>query len=392
MIFSRSSRDQAAAPATSGAPRLVIVEGGEGTLTERLALSCPDFDLDQVHHVDDAIKGVVGPTIVVLGPDASNSSTLDRVEELRDLSASSDLTVVLAVAKITTPLLRRALRAGISDVVDIAVRHDLEDALRRVASRAAQRLVTESVGNRRGRVVAVFSPKGGVGTTTIAINLAARRGATPNVIVDTDLPFGDVAICLGVEPGNSLADATGSDLDLARLETLLRAAGGGEIRALVAPSDPARAEVITAADVQRALDLCREIANVVVVDTASAFDDITLGVLEMADEILIVTTPDVASVKNVKIALQTMNQLGIDADRVRVVINRVPTHPSLRVADIEKALSVTATSIPEDAAVGKATFHGVPVVTEAPRAPAAKALNRLADDLRLADISDLVSA
>ncbi|MEY2397283.1 MAG: pilus assembly protein CpaE, partial [Actinomycetota bacterium] len=160
--------------------RVVVVEA-DGDITERLVVTCPEFDLDQVNHVDDAIKGALGPTIVVLGPDASNSATLDRVEELRDLCPSSELTVVVAVSKINTALLRRALRAGISDVVDLNEAGDLEGALRRVASRAAQRLVSTSASGRRGRVIAVFSPKGGVGTTSVAINIAARRGSVPNV-------------------------------------------------------------------------------------------------------------------------------------------------------------------------------------------------------------------
>src|SRR5205085_10864919 len=153
--------------------RVVVVEG-DGELTERLVTTCAEFDLDQVNHVDDAIKGALGPTIVVLGPDASTSGTLDRVEELRDLSPVNDLTVVVAVWKITTALLRRSLRAGISDVVDLNEPDDLEHALRRIASRAAQRSISVSGASRRGRVIAVFSPKGGVGTTTVAINLAAR--------------------------------------------------------------------------------------------------------------------------------------------------------------------------------------------------------------------------
>ena len=385
-MFGRSPRERPGQrePGTT-APQVVVVEG-DGSITERLARSCPEFRVEHAHHVDDAIKGALGPTMVVLGSDASNSATLDRVEELCDIVPSHELTVVLAVSKITTTLLRRALRAGISDVVDVAAAHDLEDALRRISSRAAQRVA--GGGAMRGRVVAVFSPKGGVGTTTLAINLAAQHSGGPaNVIVDADLPFGDVAIGLGVEPGNSLADATGSDLDLARLEGLLKSPTGADVRALVAPSDPARAELIGPADVARTLDLCREIANLVVVDTASAFDDITLSVFETADDIVVVTTPDVAAIKNVKVALQTLHQLGIPDERVHVVVNRVPAHPNVRVSDIEKALGVNTMSIPEDPAVGKATFHAVPVATEAPRSAATKALSEMAMQLQLADLS-----
>ncbi len=393
MMFNRSARerDEAKPPAPGAGPRLVVVEA-HGMLTDRLVATCPDFAIDQVSHVDDAIKGALGPTIVVLGPDASNSMTLDRVEELAELSPTPGLTVILVANKITTALLHRALRAGISDVVSPTSTSDLEEAIQRVASRSALHHLS-NVQDTRGRLIAVFSPKGGVGTTTVAINLAAQRvpGGANNVIVDADLPFGDVAISLGLEPSNSLADATGSDLDVPRLASLFATPKGADIRALAAPSEPAQAELITAHDVLRTLDLCRDIAPMVVVDTASAFDDITLAVLEAADDIVIVASAELAAIKNVKIALQTMRQLGLSESRMHVVLNRVPAHPGLRSADIERALGISTLSIPEDGAVSKAALHGVPVVVEAPKAGVTRALARLHAQLLHAEFTSTIA-
>jgi len=380
-MFRKQMREAESARDVTRGPQVVVVER-DGKLTLRLSESCPEFVVEEAHYIDDAVKDAVGPTIIVLGPEASGEATLDRVEELRELAPTSELTFIVVVAKITTHLLRRALRAGISDVVTAASKTDFEMAIRRAVTRQTVQLLTTQH-EQRGRLVAVFSPKGGVGTTMIAINIAAMHaaGGPPNVIVDADLPFGDVALSLGIEPTNTLADATGSDLDMTRLAGLFASAKGAELRALIAPSDPAQAEVITSHDVLRTLELCREVAPLVVVDTASAFDDITLGVLEAADEIVIVATPDLASVKNVKIALQTMRQLGLSDSRMHVVLNRVPARPGLRAADIEKALGIATISIPDDPAVGKAELHGVPVVVEAPKAAVSRALIRLTEQL-----------
>ncbi|MBA2608902.1 MAG: AAA family ATPase [Actinobacteria bacterium] len=388
-MFNRAGRDREphTPPERESGPRVVVVET-HGAIMERLMAHGAEFKLDQVNHVDDAIKGVLGPTIVVLGPDASTSATLDRIEELAELSPTPGLTVILVANKITTPLLRRALRAGISDVVSPTSQTDLEDAIRRVVARSAWHQLAAPQ-EQRGRLIAVFSPKGGVGTTTVAVNLAASStpGGAPNVVVDADLPFGDVAISLGLEPANSLADATGSDLDMPRLATLFATPKAVDIRALAAPSEPSQAEMISAHDVLHTLDLCCEIAPMVVVDTASAFDDITLAVLEAADDIVIVASTDLSAIKNVKIALQTMRQLGLSDSRMHVVLNRVPARPELRAADIQRVLGLPTTSIPEDAAVAKAALHGVPVVIEAPKAAVSRALTRLRENLLHAELT-----
>ncbi|MEY2468333.1 MAG: pilus assembly protein CpaE [Actinomycetota bacterium] len=388
-MFARPSR--AARPEPTAAPglRIAVVEL-DGDLTARVAALFPEHATEHVQHVDDAIKGVFGPTVVVIGPDAMSEATLQRIEELRDIAPSPSLCVVLAVPKISTAVLRRALRAGISDVADSTSDTELFDVLERAMARVQTILAPGGVDAPAGRVVAVFSPKGGVGTTTVAVNLAAspRVDLRPHMIIDADLPFGDVAVSLSLDPKNSLADATGSDLDTARLKGLLQRSSSDETLALVAPADPSRAELISAADVGRAIELSRQLASLIVVDTAAAFDDVTLAVLEHADDVVLVSTTDVASVKNAKIALQTLKQLDVAPGRITLVLNRVPSHPALPVADIEKALGLKAVCIPEDAAVAKATHRAAAVVVESPKAGASRAYARLSDQLGLSSLTN----
>jgi pilus assembly protein CpaE len=235
-------------------------------------------------------------------------------------------------------------------------------------------------GSMRGRVVAVFSPKGGAGTTTIAVNLAIAAshggGMTP-ILVDADLPFGDVAITLGLDPTNSLADATGADIDAARLRGLLVTEATSGLRTLLAPADPARAEVVSSADVIRTLELCRQISPLVIVDTSSAFDEVTLSILDQADDVIVVASPDVTTVKNAKVALDTLHRLGVASANTFLVLNRVMPKPLLPVADVERVLGLKAHCVPEDESVAEAAHAGRPLVRD-PKSKAAKAISAMA--------------
>jgi pilus assembly protein CpaE len=339
----------------------------------------PQLDVKRVGHVDDAIKTAKQPTVVVVGPDGANVETLERIDTLRHLDSAGLVTVLLVVQSMSTSILRQAMRSGVSDVLPASCKDDeLADLVRSGMDRVE--MLSASDGDGRGRVVAVFSPKGGAGTTTIAVTLAiaaaAGNGAKP-ILVDADLPFGDVAITLGLDPSNSLADATGADIDQARLRSLLVTETVSGLRTLLAPADPARAEVVSSADVIRTLELCRQIAPLVVVDTSSAFDEVTLSILDQADDVIVVAAPDVTSVKNAKVALDTLNRLGVGQSHTFLVLNRVLPKPLLPVGDVERVLGLKAHSVPEDEAVAEAAHAGRPLVRD-PKSKAAKAISALA--------------
>ncbi|MEY2419189.1 MAG: pilus assembly protein CpaE, partial [Actinomycetota bacterium] len=298
---------------------------------------------------------------------------------LRHADSSGLVTVLLVVQSMSTSILRQAMRAGVSDVLPASCKDpELADLVRSGMDRVE---LLSASDQGRGRVVAVFSPKGGAGTTTIAVNLAiaaAASGAGPSpILVDADLPFGDVAITLGLDPSNSLADATGADIDQARLRGLLVTETASGLRTLLAPADPARAEVITSADVIRTLELCRQIAPLVVVDTSSAFDEVTLSILDQADDVIVVASPDVTTVKNAKVALDTLHRLGVGQAHTYLVLNRVLPKPLLPVGDVERVLGLKAHSIPEDASAAEAAHAGRPLVRD-PKSKAAKAIAALA--------------
>ena len=301
--------------------------------------------------------------------------------------------IVLVVDAVTTDVLRAALRSGVSDVVAVsdssddlvtAVTRASEEGVRRRPS--VQAPVSLAPVARRGRVVTVFSTKGGVGKTVLSINLAtalAKKWDKSVALLDLDLQFGDVGIMLGLEPKHTIHDAVQSfdrlDADMIRGFMVEHDSG---LSALLAPIRPEEAESVTANRVARILDLLREIADIVVVDTSPAFSDVVLAALDRTDDLYVVTMMDVASIKNTRISLQKLAQLGYDHEMLRLVLNRADSKVFLRTDEVEEAVGAKiAAKIPSDLLVPRSVNKGVPVVLDAPRSDVARSILGIAQDL-----------
>ena len=214
----------------------------------------------------------------------------------------------------------------------------------------SQALRGPDASKHNGHVISVFSPKGGVGKTTVAVNLALAltdNGARQVCLVDYDLAFGDVAITLQLFPSHTIEHAIGSeeDLDAPMLNSLLTRYQDS-LKVLAAPSHPDVRERITPLLISKILRTLRTMYDYVVVDTAPAFDEQTLTALDETDECIIVATLDVPTLKNVKVALDTLEMLNIGGGHRYLLLNRaddavgigpekVETHPGheRRVAD-----------------------------------------------------------
>ncbi len=335
-------------------------------------------DVRAIDHLDDALKFVDEgiECLLIIGAGDATPETFTALSRLR---GRVQLPSVVMADRPTATLLRNALRAGVSDVVSSTTD---DDELLASLDQAWDVGVPSSGGRssgREGRIVAVFSAKGGVGRTTLAVNMGAIAAASKSVVVvDADMPFCDVAVMLGVEPRNGLADLTGADLDIERLTNALALHGSG-MKVLPGPPDPARADAITAPTVVKVMELLRTIADVTIIDTTCAFDDATLAILEAADDILLVCTPDLAAVKNTKIAQATFKMLGIPEDRVHLVLNHASNKASLGVAEIESQLGPAEAVIPEDEQFGRAGAAGELGVLDLPRNPVTKVLSKMVE-------------
>lgn len=327
--------------------------------------------------------------VAILGPGLIDSEGVTRARALAD--AHPRLAVVIVSEELSTQLLQHAMRAGVRDALSLA---DADTTLRAAVARvgtqllaAGGRLNTRAREESLGRVIVSFSTKGGVGKSMLATNLAcglARRSARPVALVDADLQFGDVAVLLGVSPERSVVDAAaalhqGEPDALRRLMVEHPATG---LLVLPGPIEPSAADQVTPEQMLMIVETLRRTCAFVVVDMPPHFDDNVLALIECADDVLVVASMDIPSIKNLKVGMQTLDLLSLAGERVKLVLNRANARVQLDVAEVERALSLkTAFQVPSDAAVPQAVNRGVPVIVDNPRAPAARALDAIAEQL-----------
>lgn len=337
-----------------------------------------------------AIVGSPHPVeLVVLGAAIADQ---DAVSVANSISRQSPTTAVVLVRD--HPVngeFPTFVRAGIRDVVDISGgTHELEDALRRALEWAAG-LRNDSISTNghapvtRGRVVAVFSTKGGTGKTFVSCNLAAAFAAHLRqdvALVDLDHDLGDVFAYFGADPKRSLHELLqlpeGSDpQEYATLGTPLP----GRVTGFGSPPDP-RAEPVPSAAMRRMLAGLKEAFAFTVVDATSEYSDHVLATLEQADAVCFVTGLDVIGVKHMSIGMHTLETLGIPRDRFRVVLNRADSKVDLRSVDIERTLGIKIDArIPSSPLVPRSINHGRLLMLEKPRSEVAKAIARFAREL-----------
>ncbi len=236
-----------------------------------------------------------------------------------------------------------------------------------------------------GRVIAVFGPKGGVGRTTVAVNLAvaaATELGQRTCLVDASFQFGDVGVLLNLNPKNkSIADVI-PELESGEpesLESFLISHSSG-IRVLLAPPSPEMAELITPAGAKAMIENLRLDNDLVVVDCMSNFNDTTLAILDQADVVLTMLSLEITSIKNIRLFLEVANQLGYAADKIRLVLNRADSSLGIRVADVEHSIGrrVDHTIVSDGRSVVYALNRGVPFFLSNREAQVSQDILRLA--------------
>jgi pilus assembly protein CpaE len=321
--------------------------------------------------------------LVVLGPSLTLEEALSICEGLR--FSRPTVSVVLVRSLVDTDVLTRAMHSGARDVVA----DNDSDAIATAADRAQQLWValrgTGGVAHV-GRVISVFSPKGGVGKTTMAVNLAltiADRGARQVCLVDLDLAFGDVAITMQLFPSHSIEHAIGSEdsLDYAAIDGLLTRHESG-LMVLAAPSLPDAHDRVSPTLVSRLIRTLKENYDYVIIDTAPAFDEQTLTALDETDDLVMVATLDVPTLKNVKVALETLDMLNIARDHRHLLLNRADDAVGIGAEKVEAILGMpVSTQITTSIDIAAATNAGRPIVLSAPDHSSSRAVRGLATAL-----------
>ncbi|MCU1518670.1 MAG: MinD/ParA family protein [Pseudarthrobacter sp.] len=328
------------------------------------------------------------PEVLILGPDLPADGALSFAK-LCEVQAPG-LCVVL-VSEADPAFLLQAMRAGIRDILSpqadaTEIRVLLERASQAFAIRHRTFQPPSNENSGKGTVIGVFSPKGGVGKTTLATNIAIGLGQIAPmsvVIVDLDLQFGDVASGLYLNPEHTVTDAV--SLTASQDSLVLKAyltVHPANIYALCAPLNPAEGDLITPDQVTRLLEQLATEFQYVVVDTAPGLPEVGLAAMEQCTDVVWVSAMDIPSLRGLRSGLEILGQLDIIPESRHMVLNMADPKSGLSLQDVESTIGCPVdVSVPRSKMVALSTNRGIPVLQHPTRDPAAKSLQQLVERL-----------
>ena len=335
---------------------------------------------DNVAQASGVLAG--GHLDVVLHATNDSSFPAAEVAAIREHTRAP---VIVVASCDATDLLDAALDADVADV--LLLPQLVENVVFTIRKTAHVKRAASAVKRvHTGRVVTVFSPKGGTGKTVTAANVAAslaKHLQKRTLLIDLDLQFGDAAIVMGIEPEKTIYDlvVAPGELDFDKLLGYTTKHQCG-LDILPAPLRPEDAELVTESKITRLLEVARECYDVIVVDTSPFFHGPMLATLDRTDELLMLCGLDVPTLKNVRLALQTLELLSFPTSRIRFVLNRANSKVGLTKREVEAALKVeVANEIPSERIVPLSVNRGEAAVLAEPGADYSKAILELAKSI-----------
>jgi pilus assembly protein CpaE len=344
--------------ALNGDPRIRLLAGGN--------------DAEQLR--DEIVRLKPSAAIITLAVDHAPAIKL-----IQHLAAECPSTVLISAAKDASPdLILSSLRAGAREFLRLPISaEELKTVVDRIGEFCAEQIEAPK---KKGRMIAVFSSKGGCGTSFIATNLAAATGA-PTVLVDLNLQAGDLPLFLGVEPKYSIADMAEkrARLDQALINSLL-APYSSNLSLLAAPREADAADDIEPDHVFEVLERLRETFDWVVLDPQHTFDAITLQALDQSDQIVLVLTLDIPAIRSTQRALEIFDRLGYPRKKVRIIVNRWSKQIDLDLRQVEKFLGEPVVGfVPSDYQTAVTSINlGRPLVQSESNSKIAHEIKRIA--------------
>jgi len=316
--------------------------------------------------------------LVLVGFQREPERALELIEAASREMASRPPVVVLYAGS-PNGIMERAFQAGAVDLITLPQAHDdlafaLEKAIARTRGTARSA--------RTGSMIAVLGPKGGTGKTLTACNLAEALATAGHstVVVDLDLQFGDVGLALGLRPTHTIYDlaVAGGSMDGEKLDGYLAEHPSGA-QALLAPLRPDQAAAVSTSFLRLLFETLRSRFEFVVVDTPPAFSPEVIAAIDAASELCMVGMLDALSLKDTKIGLETLDQMGYEPADVTLVLNRADTSVGIGMDDVERLLGRRPdVLVPSDRAIPRAITEGRTIVAAEPRSGAAQAFTSLA--------------
>jgi pilus assembly protein CpaE len=276
-----------------------------------------------------------------------SGSNEQSLELIKTISRTRPTTGVICTGENCPPEdIVRAYRAGAIDFVRQPVEaEDLADVIAKIDARRQ----SSDPSSSGGQVVAVYSPRGGSGTTTVAVNLASAIGQRlqqRTALVDLNLQFGLVPLCFGLDPRTTIADAArhGRELNFQRLAGALTWVSE-ELYCLPAPAEIEEAFDVQPPFLKRMLSLLRTRFSQIVLDCGHQLDPMALTALDLADVILLVVSLDLPSIYNARRALDIFEAMGYPMEKVQVVLNRYDPEAGFPLKKVERALGLPLAAV-----------------------------------------------
>lgn len=347
------------------------------TAEPRVQLLAGGNDTEQLY--EEIVRLKPAAAIIALGPNADHA-----VRFIERLHAECPNTALISAAQDASPdLILRSLRAGAREFLRIPISADeLSTVLDRVSEFCTKQVETPT---RKGRMVAVFSSKGGCGTSFLATNLAAAT-SSKTVLVDLNLQAGDLPLFLGIEAKYSIADMVEkrARLDESLINSLVMP-HSANLSLLAAPREADSADEIEPQHVFEVLQKLREHFDYVVLDPQHTFDSITLAALDQSDEIVLVLTLDIPAIRSTQRALEIFDRLGYPRKKVRIVVNRWSKQIDLDLRQVEKFLGEPVVGfVPSDYQQAVSSINlGTPLVQADPTSKIALEIRRVAQQISL---------
>ncbi|WP_371365447.1 Protein-glutamate methylesterase/protein-glutamine glutaminase [Sporomusa rhizae] len=371
--------------------KIVIVDDVAATRENICKLMEFEQDIEVVGQAESGAEAVekvklLHPDIILMDINMPGMDGITATEQIT-IDAPNASIIIMSVQG-EQEYLKRAMVAGAKNyLVKPFSRDELLQSIRQTFSNERRRrnvIKFEPRREEQGKIITVFSTKGGIGKTTIATNLAVALAAKTNAgvgIVDADLQFGDMALFLNLIPRATIADLVHDieNLDTAVLEGYL-AHFSNNAKLLSAPIRPEQAETITGSHLAAILKTMRSSFKYTIIDTAPTFSESMLAVLDASDIVLVVAALDLPTIKNVKLCLEIMESLNYGKDKVKLVLNRANTDAGMNLDEIEESLRYQfAATVPSDGKVVVASVNrGVPFVNSHPETPVAQSIFSLA--------------
>jgi pilus assembly protein CpaE len=341
----------------------------------RVQLLAGGNDTEQLY--EEVMRLKPAAALITLGANADQAIKL-----IRRLTSEAPKTVLIAAANNAAhDLLLESLRAGAREFLKLPISaEELKTVLDRVVEFCAGQV---EVPKKKGRMIAVFSSKGGCGTSFIATNLAVATNAR-TALVDLNLQAGDLPLFLGIDPKYSFADMAENRarLDDSLINSFV-APYSSNLWLLAAPKEADSADEIEPEHVFDVLQRLRESFEYIVLDPQHTFDSITLAALDLSDEIVLVLTLDIPAIRSTQRALEIFDRLGYPRKKIRIVVNRWSKQIDLDLRQVEKFLGEPVIGfIPSEYQTAVTSINlGQPLVKSDPSCKISMEIKRIASTL-----------